>query len=125
MLTAVFADLFAHLNKLELPVYLSDCVPQGAGLPYITADIQLPLQPGAEGSVTLICWCAGEGCHLQRLSYAGQLADAIPPRGLYLATDAGALIITHHGGMQYVNQQGIMGVSFRCRLKFFPKGKEV
>nr|MBR4280286.1 hypothetical protein [Clostridia bacterium] len=119
MLTDILPVLCGYLSQLGLPFYLADCVPKGARLPYLTADIQAPLRPGTEGSLTLTCWYAGERSNTQRLSHAGQLEEIIPARGRRLATGSGAVILIPEGGMQCVSQHGAQGVVLHYHLHFF------
>ena len=123
MLTDVFSALSNHLSRLDLPFYLADCVPQGAFLPYLTADIQPPAHSGTEGFLLLTCWCTGETSNTQRLLLADQLQSLIPSRGLRLSTDSGAIVIHSEDGMQCVTQHGAQGVIFRFKLRFFPEHK--
>ena len=119
MLTDIFPVLCGYLSQLGLPFYLADCVPKGALLPYLTADIQAPLRPGTEGVLTLTCWYTGEKSNTLRLSQAGQMEEIIPGRGLRLATDSGAVILIPKGGMQCVSQHGAQGVVLHYQLHFF------
>ena len=123
MLTDILFAIFKHLETLEVkvPCYLADCVPQGAALPYLTADIQPPLHPGMEGTLTLTYWCTGEKSSYHRLNQANRIEKIIPHRGLWLYTDAGSVVITHKGGMQCITQGETRCISFRLKLQIFPK----
>ena len=121
MLTDIFLALLDHLSALGLPFYLADCVPQGAELPYLTADIQPPLRTGEAGSLTLCCWCAGDAANPHRIAEADRLAAQFPHRGLWLSTDSGALILTPEKGVHCLAQQTAKGIVFRFQLHFFPR----
>lgn len=120
MLTDILFALCDHLRTLEVPFYLADCVPKGAALPYLTADIQLPLHPGMEGALTLTYWCTGEKSSYHRLNQANRIESAFPHRGLWLNTDAGVILLTHKAGMECITQQEARGVVFRFKLQIFP-----
>lgn len=121
MLTDIFHALGDHLSTTGIPFYLTDCVPQGAALPYLTAEIQPPLHPRMEGSMTLTYWCTGEKSNFHRLSQANRLEALFPHRGLWLYTDAGALILTHERGMQCATQKDARAISFHFKLKLYPR----
>lgn len=120
MLTDIFYALCDHLTSIGLPFFLADCVPQGNPLPYLTADIQPPLCPYAEGSLTLTYWCAGAASNSHRLNQADRVAECFPSRGLWLTASSGTLVILPERGVQCVTQQGAQGIVFRFRLQFFP-----
>lgn len=120
MLTSIFRALCNHLSLLGLPAYLADCVPDGAALPYFTADIQPPLASGTKGSLTLTFWCAGDQSNVHRLNQADLLLETFPGRGLRLAAGSGAITLTQEGGAQCVTQHGAQGVITRWTLRFFP-----
>lgn len=121
MLTDILSALFDHLQSLGVPCYLADCVPQGAVLPYFAAEIRPPLHPGADGSLTLTYWCTGEQSNRHRLNQANLIEAVLPHRGLFLSTEAGALVITHDGGMQCCTQHDARGIVFHFKLKLYPK----
>lgn len=120
MLTSIFRALCDYLSLQGLPFYLADCVPDGAALPYLTADIQPPLTAISEGSLTLTIWCADDQANSNRLSQADRLLAVLPGRGLWLAADSGAIILTQEGGAQCVTQHGAQGLVTRWTLRFFP-----
>ena len=121
MLTDIFFALFDYLATLGVPCYLADCVPQGTALPYITAEVRPPVQPGMDGALTLTYWCTGEKSSYHRLNQANRLEAAFPHRGKWLYTDAGSLIITHDAGMQCITQHDAQAIIFRFKLKLYPK----
>lgn len=120
MLTSIFRALFNHLSRQGLPFYLADCVPDGAALPYLTADVQPPLTSTGEGALILTIWCADDQANTNRLIQADRLLTALPGRGLFLTTDSGAITLTQSDGTQNVNQHGVQGVVTRWTLRFFP-----
>lgn len=119
MLTDIFSVLYDHVSQLGLPCYLADCVPKGAVLPYLTADIQPSLRLGTAGTLTLTCWHTGETSNTQRLSHADQMEALIPRRGLWLAADSGSITLIPEGGMQCITQHSAQGVVFHYQLYFF------
>ena len=121
MLTDILFPIFDHLETLGVPCYLADCVPQGTALPYITAEVQPPLHPGMEGSLTLIYWCTGEKSNFHRLNQANRMEAILPHRGLWLYTDAGSLVLTHDKGMQCITQHDVRAIVFHFKLKLYPK----
>lgn len=120
MLTSIFETLCAHLSQLHLPVYLADCVPEGAALPYVTAEIAPPLVPGEKGRLTLTLWQQGSAANAERLSQADVLLTLLPPRGAWLSGDAGALILTGEDAARCLQSGPLLGVQARWALYFIP-----
>ena len=120
MLKSIFGALHDHLAPLNIPVYLEDCVPEGAALPYITADIRPPLSVHNGGSLTLSCWCQGDTANAQRLSQADLLLTRLPARGCPLAMDAGSVILRQEGTAVCIRKSALQGVKMTWKLQFFP-----
>lgn len=120
MLKTIFQALCDHLSPLNTPVYLEDCVPEGAALPYITADIRPPLSAHTDGLLTLTCWCQGSTANPQRLSQADLLIARLPARGCRLATAIGALILRQKGAALCIRESAAQGVKITWKLQFFP-----
>lgn len=114
MLTSIYEALFSFLSQLPYPVYLADCVPEGAALPYITMQIEAPLSSGETGALTLTAWSTSNA---QRLSIASILSIG---RGKWLATTTGALILTPDGSGMPVQAGPLLGLQSRWKLDFFP-----
>ncbi|MBQ2931072.1 MAG: hypothetical protein IJD99_12760 [Clostridia bacterium] len=93
MLTSIFQTLTTHLAPLDLPVHLADCVPAGTAFPYLTADVQPALTSQHSGTLTLTLWAHGNAANAERLTRMDQLWALLPPRGIRLATDSGALLL--------------------------------
>lgn len=119
-MTSIFTALLNHLNRLTLPCYLADSVPQGAELPYLTADVRPPLLAGGEGSLTLTCWFTGDTANAQRLRQADQLAALFSSRGTHLSAGSGSLVIKPEGSASCITQHGLQGVTAGFSLQFFP-----
>lgn len=120
MLKSIFYALCEHLAPLNIPVFLEHCVPEGAPLPYITADIRPLLSAHANGSLSLTCWCQGSTANTQRLSQADLLLARLPARGFRLAMDTGAVILRQEGAAVCICNSALQGVKITWKLQFFP-----
>ncbi len=120
MLTSIYRALYHHLKQLGQPVYLADCVPEGAAFPYITAKIAAPLSPRAAGSLTLTCWSLDDQPRVQRLALANQLLNLLPARGLRLETDTGTIILRPEGSALCVRESAAQGMQTVWKLQCFP-----
>lgn len=114
MLTSIYEAIFGLLSQLPYPIYLADCVPEGAALPYITMQIEAPLSPGETGTLTLTAWGTSNA---QRLSITNTL---MPARGKWLATTTGALILMQDGPTSPVQDGPLLGMRSRWKLHFHP-----
>lgn len=117
MLTEIYQELLTRLSRSRIPAYLADCVPEGAEFPYITAKIDVPLTPGAEGSLTATLWYSGANANSKRISGMGSL---LPNRGAWLATTAGTLTLLPDSPMACVQDGSLLGMQGRWKLRFYP-----
>ncbi|MGN0753677.1 MAG: hypothetical protein ACI4ME_04390 [Aristaeellaceae bacterium] len=120
MLTSLFRAICDHLTPLGVPVYLADCVPDGAAFPYITANIAAPLAAHTAGAVTLTLWCAGDQANAQRLSQVDELLALLPARGIPLTTAAGVITLRQTGGARCLRESGALGIKTVWKLCCFP-----
>ncbi len=84
MLKELHQALVQLFTPLALPVYLADCVPEGAYFPYIIAEAAVAPLPGQEGSLTLTLWCAGCAANTERFLLTERMLEYLPARGLRL-----------------------------------------
>ncbi len=120
MLTNLYQALIQQLRHLQLPIYLADCVPDGAALPYVTAEIAVPITPGSSGSLTLTIWCTGEESNLDRLARTDTLYSVLPPRGAWVNTITGAALLTMDQPSSCVQEAGLLGLRSRWTLRHYP-----
>ena len=120
MLSHIFSALTERLSRLPWPLYLQDCVPEGAAFPYATAEIAAPLTPGAEGSLALTVWTKGSAAHSERIAQAELLHQYLPLRGAWLAALTGSIILVEDGPVRCVQDGPLLGVESRWTLHFFP-----
>ena len=120
MLSHIFSALHARLARLPYPVYMADCVPEGAAFPYITAEIAAPLTPAATGSLSLTLWTKGGNAHYERLTYAETIHNLLPLRGAWLAAETGSILLTGDGPVRCLQDGPLRGAESRWTLRFFP-----
>lgn len=115
MLTELIQALLAHLSAVDTPVYLADCVPDGAALPYITLAANVPLGDGS-GTLTLAAW---HTTNAGRIALAEDVAALLPPRGTYLPFSSGAVIL-HGGTASPIREAPLPGLRIVWKLRCFP-----
>lgn len=120
MLTSLFQAIVGRLASPELPVFLTDCVPEGAAFPYITAEIIAPLLPDREGSLTLTVWCRSDASNRDRILLTDRLFSRLPARGVRLALDNGTAILQLREGTACVHSRDALGVRTFWMLRCFP-----
>lgn len=120
MLTSIYQALASHLSRLRIPVCLADCVPEGTAFPYVTAKIDAPMTAGSAGSLTLTVWCKGSSAHTDRVSHTDSLYSLLPPRGAFLTTDTGALLLRQTSAAQCVQDSVALGMQSQWELHFYP-----
>lgn len=92
-MTSLKAVLFAFWSRLDLPAYLSDCVPDDAQLPYLTYSVT---QPALNSStvLTVFNWHRRDSDgNTARSGMMGQIAQMIPVGGVMLPVDDGYIIL--------------------------------
>lgn len=85
--------LYEFWSQFGVPAYLSDCVPDGAELPYITYTVA---QPAFNGSTVLTAFNwhrRGENGNVERSSLMDLIADAIPVSGRFLPVGEGYVVL--------------------------------
>lgn len=120
MLKALYEALLTLLMPLGIPVFLSDCIPDGAGLPYLTADIEAPAAPGLSGKLTLTLWCAGASANADRLRLGDELALLLPDRGLCLSLPEHIIPLRPTGGIPCTHSKGAIGLKRTFTLGCIP-----
>lgn len=89
MLTKLYQALARQLTPLDLPIFLADCVPEGAIFPYLTAAISPSAHPGGAGELILTLWCRGGAANADRLRLTDTLLELLPARGIRLPLEPG------------------------------------
>lgn len=120
MLSHIFSALHAQLSRLPYPVYMADCVPEGAAFPYITAEIAAPLTPAATGSLILTLWTKSSTAHYERLTHAETIHSLLPLRGAWLAAATGSILLTGDGPVRCVQDGPLLGAQSSWTLRFYP-----
>lgn len=120
MLTSIFQTLTAHLAPLDLPIHLADCVPAGTAFPYLTADVQPALDRLSSGTLTLTLWAHGGTVNTERLTRMDQVWALLPPRGIRLATDSGALLLRLKSPAACVQDEDARGVQTVWHITHIP-----
>lgn len=124
MLTDLCMALVNHLSTLGAPVYLADCVPEGASFPYVTLDFAPSLDLCAEGTLAVTAWAAGDTANADRLVLAGDVLRLLPARGIRLASPTGAALIRQKGGVACVRESEARGVRMVYRVQAIPEKGE-
>ena len=120
MLTSLYQVLVQKLSLMNLPVYLSDCIPEGTGFPCIALEIAAPPIATAAGKVTLTIWCRGETANYDRLCLAEELLAYLPSRGVRLALDCGTATLLMSDSASCVHSKDALGVKTQWTLHFYP-----
>lgn len=115
MLTELIQALIARLAAANVPLYLADCVPEEAALPYVTLAAVLPLGDGS-GTLTLTAW---HTTNAGRIALAEDLAALLPPRGTYLPLGSGAATL-HTGTVSPIHEAPLLGLRMVWKLRCFP-----
>lgn len=120
MLTDLHQALLRQLAPLELPVYLSDCIPDRARFPYITAMIKMPLRPGDAGSLTLQLWCRGGSANADRFRLTDELLARLPARGLRLTLPHGTATLRLQSEIACISSKDALGMEMTLDLRCYP-----
>ena len=120
MLTSLYQVLVQKLSLMHLPVYLSDCIPEGTGFPCITLEIAAPAIAAAAGKVTLTIWCRGGTANYDRFCLAEKLLAYLPARGVRLALDCGVITLQMSESAACVRSEDALGVKTQWTLHFYP-----
>lgn len=120
MLTSLYQALTGLLSSMGLPLYMDDCIPQGAVLPYMTMSVDAPLTPGNAGVLCLTIWCCSESSHSDRLFYADDLLTYMPARGVRLVMDDVAVTLQQSGTASCIREKSLLGLRTDWTLRCFP-----
>lgn len=120
MLKALYEALQTRLMPLGIPVFLSDCIPDGAGLPYLAADIESPASPGLSGKLTLTLWCAGASANADRLRLGDELSVLLPDRGLCLSLPEHIITLRPTGGIPATHSKAAIALKRTFTLGCIP-----
>ena len=120
MLTSLYKALLTQLEPLAMPVFLTDCVPQGSCFPYMTAQILAPLSAGDAGQIKLTIWCCADTPNAERLLRTDALLALLPSRGLRLTLPDGAALLRRTGTTLSVRDDIALGLQTTWQLQYYP-----
>lgn len=120
MLTRLVRTLTNRLQVMDVPVYLADCIPEGAAFPYFTAEIVPPLTPAAAGKLILTLWCRSGSANAERFFLMDALLTRLPARGAALDTGEGRALLLQEGGVVCVHARETLGLRTTWALRFYP-----
>ena len=120
MLTSLYEALVQKLSLMNLPVFLSDCVPEGTGFPCLTLEIAAAPLPREAGRVAMTIWCRGEAANQNRFRLMEELLDYMPARGFRVALNSGSAILRMNESAACVRSKDALGVKTLWTLHLYP-----
>lgn len=120
MLNSIIRELIDFLSGLGLPVYQADCIPDGAPFPYLALEVTPPLTAALPGRVSITLWCRSGSSNADRIARTDALLTLLPPRGTWLETSLGAIILTPERSAEPVADKSARGLRTTWKLCFHP-----
>ena len=117
MLKDFITMIITRLADTGVPVYLADCVPEGAACPYITLAAAAPLG-SASGTMSLTVW---HTTNAGRITLAEEISALLPARGLHLEMSGGGAVLCG-GTASFLRESPLLGIRMVWKLRFFPAG---